>query len=732
MISDALRREIIANGGPEYAMRRFIKTGQHEYLEQLLDSDIELDINKQDGDGYTPLRLAVEANNFECLKLLHKHGADPLILSNRGVNIFRAAARKTCDMGMIDYLSNCFVTLNDPRLDEKDKLLPSLTIRQVDLIALVSCAMLDRSQENAASLFKIYSKISDTFPDKLFTHALNEVCVDVLKELNEGKLRVDDYSLAEQKHKVEPNVTEFLKTYSKRGACPFTYTQLADMESAMKIAKNFNSRKLNEIIDNAFLHNPLMHVKTASEADNLLKKGALIDATDANHDTALMRVLLMEEPPFELVQLFVDRNADITIANKNGGHPLIVASSDKDAYNLGALLRHKDARKMLDKPDNDGRTPLGVAISLVQVHGRKMPYAVDRISMLLRAGCDIEFKYKTENGVQVNNAIDAAMGIPDLDFRYRIISEIFELSDKAANIARSSFLIHLKPVSEDKKLASLFLAVSGAQDKFSRSADIEAGQSSSSSVLSDMAYRTKKFVSKHAGLNMTDDPTMQQKFIDAIKSSSLEKLSGYLRLGADPNLVVKYEGRNVPVLFIALSIGSVDVTSLLLNRGAYSRTINENGLTPLEYLATVDFPHVGELMKLFSGTHQTMTPKPVKPVEEETHVSAALAPPALSAIATPLPAVESDDPPAYDELPVSLESTSSTSSPVFFARFYAALAPRVEAANVADQFDAANAINDLDELANDLLVNMLPSAPEGVPDLPDEEQGMQHERIALN
>jgi serine/threonine-protein phosphatase 6 regulatory ankyrin repeat subunit B len=109
----------------------------------------------------------------------------------------------------------------------------------------------------------------------------------------------------------------------------------------------------------------------------LLAEGAFIDWQNSVGTTALLLATSTEEPQVEVIQVLLDRQANIEIGNLNGRTPLISAAGYGDTEIVDLLLRY-DAD--VGHANNKGATPLHLAVyanSMVCAH------------MLLTQGADL-------------------------------------------------------------------------------------------------------------------------------------------------------------------------------------------------------------------------------------------------------------------------------------------------------------------------------------------------------
>ena len=103
----------------------------------------------------------------------------------------------------------------------------------------------------------------------------------------------------------------------------------------------------------------------ASFVDVLIDAGAQVDQPNQSGKTPLMSFAQVgNEMKYNIAELLLDNNADVTYADKIGNTALIYAAGNSDhmsAKRVVSLILDKD-RSILDKVNNAGQTAMDVAI----------------------------------------------------------------------------------------------------------------------------------------------------------------------------------------------------------------------------------------------------------------------------------------------------------------------------------------------------------------------------------
>ena len=95
----------------------------------------------------------------------------------------------------------------------------------------------------------------------------------------------------------------------------------------------------------------------------LTNNGANLDVVDMYGYTPLIRACRTKQ--IKAFQQLVNAGADLTIQNDNKMTVLHFASQSDNTSCLDIVLAHKDKRKVLDMPDQDGNTPLILSLTVI-------------------------------------------------------------------------------------------------------------------------------------------------------------------------------------------------------------------------------------------------------------------------------------------------------------------------------------------------------------------------------
>ncbi|UNF62747.1 ankyrin repeat domain-containing protein [Spiroplasma poulsonii] len=481
---------------------------------------IGADVNLQDENGRTPLFVATSINNPEMVQLLLDNGADINLQNKNGITPLNFAVIKKnlkmvqllLDKGanvsiqneLITLISEIFYNKEEDDFSEFDNSIPEVADDNLQ----------DENDRN--SLGK-----SDWFIDLIFRRKLilkmqdsfkmAKILINNAADVNDQKKSELIYLIYEKLHNDAKNDkfdTKNIFLDSVKGY------DLGDINTILKLRENIQ-------IKLAFKDSNGHEIKNNPEiVQLLLDKGADVNLQNKNGDIPLITAIKNND--LKMVQLLLDNGADINLQNKNVDIPLITAIKNNDLKMVQLLL---DKGADVNLQNKNGLIPLD--------------YAMDRNNKEL-------VQFLIDNGAGVN------------------IKDWFGCTP-----------LHNAIIKDNLKMVQ-FLIDKGAdvniQDWFGFTPLITA-------IKNNDLKMFQFLIDNGAGVNIQDWFGCTPLH-NAIIKDNLKMVQLLLDKGAD----VKFHNKNGDAILItAIKNNDLKMFQLLLDNGAGVNIRDENGHTPLNY-----------------------------------------------------------------------------------------------------------------------------------------------------
>ncbi|MBE6419579.1 MAG: hypothetical protein E7031_05545 [Akkermansiaceae bacterium] len=294
------------------ALIKAVQTGDADLLRLLINA--EVNVNKADNDGDTPLGWAAMKGHLECVKLLlAAEGINVDSLNKQGISALHFSilnGHRACAIALIEAQAE----VNTPDSDGKTPLFIACEQDDIEMVKLLLAAGALVQPQTPNGRNSLEAAQSD-----VCTRLLNEVA-----PIQETQLRL-----------------------AKQNITPDSYGA-----SLISAAKNNDVQLLTDLI--------LM--------------GADVNSTDKDGKTAFYWAIMNFQPDMQCIMLLHKNGADINKADNEGKTPLHWAAEKAKLHQVRILLESFNAN--VNARDNNGKRPYNVAASiqckeLIKTHAKK-------------------------------------------------------------------------------------------------------------------------------------------------------------------------------------------------------------------------------------------------------------------------------------------------------------------------------------------------------------------------
>jgi len=329
------------------ALHQASQRGHFDIIRLILDNN-GANVDARDDDGSTPLLLAVsEAEALSGAELLLDHGADIEKQNNNGQTALHLVSQRgrldfmqlLLDRGaIVDALDiNGFTPLH-LAIAKMDRFAAELLLKYRANVYL-------RDDKGQTALHRASHRGDLLFMGILLTHGADVNALD-----NDGSTPLD-LAVSELNKSAAELLLNHGANIEGKNKKDQTVLHLASQRSRLNIMQL------------------------------LLERGANVDALDCDDSTPLHLIVSKDVESPSCAQLLLDHRADVNLRN-NKGQTTLHLISQRDHLNIMKLLLERGGT-VVDVPDNDGSTPLDLAIS------EKKKRATE---MLLKHGAKIDLR----------------------------------------------------------------------------------------------------------------------------------------------------------------------------------------------------------------------------------------------------------------------------------------------------------------------------------------------------